>query len=782
MFSITKINVKLTAGFCLAAIIPTFLVMVISLKQIENSLTEANFQRISSITTLKKEKIELFFEKLANDITIIQDYTIIKEYLPILETYRDNPSDSKYIEAKSALDLQLSTWSKTRGEIADFILVSTDGTILYATNDWHAGEHIGKPLPDPEGLAFLEGKKQIYLTDVFHSEFTSNGFGMLVTAPIVNANLQNIGVIALEIDMTPIYKMIADHTSLGDTGETLIGRNEGDHALFLNPLRHDQKAGLTKKAVYANSASLPIREATQWKAGSSFTMDYRSVPVLATWTPLQLPSKNLIWGLVTKIDTAEVIAPLVAIQRTIINLTIGFLVVILLLSYFFARSISMPIANLRGAMQEIASGSFQVKIAVKGSDEIADLGNMFNMMVQRLQSANKNIEESTKELEDIVQETTKQNTNLEDSKNATLNILEDLKNEADNTKKFQQAVEGSTNPIAITSPQLELLYVNPAWELATGYKASEVIGKIPDFLVNDKMESEFFNKASEWVQHGDSYHSDDFIFKRKDGTTYNVDFTMYPIMGEEAPVFLVNIHHNITRRKREEVAKSDFVSIASHQLRTPLTTMRWTLEMFLKGKAGSITDKQKELMNDAYQCSLHMTETISSMLMLSKIEAEKLRPQPAEVNLQTLFEEVKDSQKAAHIEKKQEIHIQCFEEPVAYADPALLREVIMNLLSNAIKYTPNGGSISVTAKNQADDSVLIEVSDTGYGIPPRQQDQVFTKFFRADNIVNLPESGTGLGLHLAYNLVNLLQGKISFLSKENTGTTFSISLPIPPTL
>jgi PAS domain S-box-containing protein len=401
---------------------------------------------------------------------------------------------------------------------------------------------------------------------------------------------------------------------------------------------------------------------------------------------------------------------------------------------------------------------------------------------KELTAAQKETEESLHQVQIQSKKAEELRKNAEEQKKAILNIMEDLKNEADNTKKFHQAVEGSTDPIAITTPDLKFLYVNPAWETVTGHDRNDIIGKSPMILVSDKMDANLFSKASSWVQHGDSYHSDDFMFKRKNGTTYNVDFTMYPIMDEEAPVFLVNIHHDITRRKREEVAKSDFVSIASHQLRTPLTTMRWTLEMFRKGKAGSITDKQKELMNDAYQCSLHMAETISSMLMLSKIEAGKLSPQPSEVNLQTLLEEVKDSQKAAHIEKKQEIRIQCFEDPVAYADPALLREVIMNLLSNAIKYTPNGSSISVTAKNQANDSVLIEVSDTGYGIPQKQHNQVFTKFFRADNIINLPESGTGLGLHLAYSLVELLQGKISFLSKENTGTTFSISLPIPPTL
>ena len=138
---------------------------------------------------------------------------------------------------------------------------------MYVSNEKHAEGDLDNPLPDPAGNAFEEGKKGIYITDIFINKLEGYRFEMLLTAPAHDFNGKFIGVIALEVGMRPIYETIQGTTGLGETGETLIGSNKKDYVLFLNPLRHDPEAALVRKAVFERTRRFQYRRRCRAETG-----------------------------------------------------------------------------------------------------------------------------------------------------------------------------------------------------------------------------------------------------------------------------------------------------------------------------------------------------------------------------------------------------------------------------------------------------------------------------------------------------------------------------------
>ena len=224
--------------------------------------------------------------------------------------------------------------------------------------------------------------------------------------------------------------------------------------------------------------------------------------------------------------------------------------------------------------------------------------------------------------------------------------------------------------------------------------------------------------------------------------------------------------------------KTDFVSVATHQLRTPLSAIKWTISMLLSGDAGPITEEQRTLLKKVYDSNDRMVALLKEMLFSDKVEsgvmeAKRMTSLIPELPEQLILE-------LEPIAAKRSVTLR-FEHPdAAYEpvrlEPKLLRAVLQNLLENAIKYSKEGGT--VTLRIEAHDAkTVITVSDTGIGIPESSQKNIFTRFFRAENAVRLETDGSGLGLFIIQSILERNNGSIRFVSKENEGTTFTVELP-----
>jgi signal transduction histidine kinase len=177
-----------------------------------------------------------------------------------------------------------------------------------------------------------------------------------------------------------------------------------------------------------------------------------------------------------------------------------------------------------------------------------------------------------------------------------------------------------------------------------------------------------------------------------------------------------------------------------------------------------------------------MVDLVNTLLDVSRIELGTFAGEAKPTDIVLLAEGVVDEQKL-QINKRKLKFSKNFSAtiPQIHTDPKLLRMVIQNLLSNSIKYTPEGGKITLTLSHNNKENVVLKMSDTGYGIPENQQDKIFTKLFRADNVIGKDTEGTGLGLYIAKSIVEQAGGKLWFESEENKGTTFYASLPLGKT-
>lgn len=267
-------------------------------------------------------------------------------------------------------------------------------------------------------------------------------------------------------------------------------------------------------------------------------------------------------------------------------------------------------------------------------------------------------------------------------------------------------------------------------------------------------------------------------YRTKSGGQIPVAISVSPILVDDKPIGAIEVFRNISLEEEVDRMKSEFISLASHQLRTPLSAIKTYSHMLLDGYMGDINPAQKKSLRTIIGASNRMNELISTLLNITRIESGTIAITPKQVRIDRIADEVVKELSLMAADKSVIVSLVC-NSKANYSlrtDTLILKEILSNLVSNAIKYTPADGSVTVTIKARKND-FLIMVVDTGWGIPKAAQDQVFTKFFRAHNIVKRETSGTGLGLYLVKGMLEYIGGGIWFDSIEGKGTTFSVTLP-----
>jgi signal transduction histidine kinase len=228
--------------------------------------------------------------------------------------------------------------------------------------------------------------------------------------------------------------------------------------------------------------------------------------------------------------------------------------------------------------------------------------------------------------------------------------------------------------------------------------------------------------------------------------------------------------------------KSEFVGIVSHQLRTPLSSLKWSLELLRTKRLGEINDKQMEYLDVIKDSNDRMIKLVNDLLSVNRIDQQRLEMRPKNFNIEELIE--KEIKELMPITNAHNVNLQ-YEKPKnlpqVYADQDKVQMVVQNLIDNAIKYSKKeGGSIIINAETDRGNNKMIKITvkDDGIGIPDMFKSQIFGKFFRGDNLIKQRVEGTGLGLFIAKGIINLSGGEIDFHSEENQGSTFWFTLPM----
>lgn len=345
---------------------------------------------------------------------------------------------------------------------------------------------------------------------------------------------------------------------------------------------------------------------------------------------------------------------------------------------------------------------------------------------------------------------------------------------------LESIIENIPNMIFVKdAKELRFVRFNRAGEELLGYQRSELMGK-NDYDFFPKEQADFFTEKDQIVLRRAELTDipEEPIMTRQKGERI-LHTKKIPLLGNDGkPSYLLGISEDITMHRREERARAEFVTLVSHQLRTPLSTMRWSFEI-LKERASHFSDTERRLMEQSYTAMLNMSQTINTMLSVAHIDTMKIAITPADLDLTNIIKTLVDEYKIEAESKHLRLTLSSPREFFIRSDSTLLREVFSNLLSNAIRYTPDGGKIIVSVLRERLQAV-VTIKDSGIGIPESAMGSIFEKLFRGENARKMHASGSGLGLYVVRSLTTLLSGTVSATSQEGKGATFVVRLPLLP--
>lgn len=364
---------------------------------------------------------------------------------------------------------------------------------------------------------------------------------------------------------------------------------------------------------------------------------------------------------------------------------------------------------------------------------------------------------------------------LEDTRRALINMLEDFEEArrlAESEKiRTELIIESFSDGIMILEEGNIISFINHQAEVFFDINNEVISGKNIDEL----LKIDIFVRLKEILRNNDKK-----VFRKelKIENEFILEISTISINTKEEKRTLI-VLHDVTREKMVEKMKTEFVTITAHQLRTPLSAIKWTLKMLLEGDAGELNKEQKQFINKTYISNERLIDLINDLLNITRIEEGRYLHELSSVDFIKEVVYVLDSYKDVIKKKGINVSLEKPEKklPKMFLDIEKIRLTIQNLLNNAIKYTSSGKNIKIVITKK-DNNVIFEINDKGIGIPKEEEQRIFSKFFRGDNAVKKETEGSGLGLFIAKNIIEAHKGEIWFESKKE-GTSFFFSLPLP---
>ena len=757
---------KTTLILIILSIIPLLLNGIFTIYNSTEFLQERALQNLKELNKLISAEVENFILKAFKEaITLSQNSIISSPDISIQE---------KEEEIKKIVTIS--------GVFRNIALLDSFGGVIISTSPefyekWQSN------------FWFLKAKKEkkIVMSDIYaYLDFTNPALNFFI--PILDKNNEPYLFVVAQLNLGKLLELISS-VKIGERGQAILINSRGE--ILASPY----KSLLFDKI----SPNYPLKESEIKKEGR-VTFTFLGEEVVGFFRVLDQFQKypGYSWHLILIQPKEEVLG----LTKTIRNQTGIILLVIslstILISYFLSRYITNPLLKLDLAAKEIAKGNFQVQVKVQTGDEFETLASTFNEMARELLKFYTSLEETKRNLElqvkaktaqlealnrslksEVERQTQELRTKiqeLENSRVALLNILEDVdlerKKAEEEREKTLAIITNFADGLLVFDKERRLSLINPQAETFLEIRANEVIGKPTKELASLSSFEPLIKLLGIEVRS---------IFRKELSLRENLilEVTSIPIIREEEKIGNLVILHDVTREKMIERIKTEFVSVAAHQLRTPLSAIKWTLKMLLDGDVGELTPEQKDFLEKSYKSNERMIMLINDLLNVTRIEEGRYLYNPVLVEFEPIVESLLNSYEGEIKRKNLELKFQRPKEklPQVMLDTEKIKLALQNLIENAIKYTLPGGKISITLK-RVKDSIEFSIKDTGVGIPKDQQHRVFTKFFRAANAMKLETEGSGLGLFITKNIIEAHGGKIWFESEEGKGTTFYFTLPI----
>jgi len=720
--------------------------------------------------------------------TFLQDQKKTSVILAAASVYRDflnEPVNSRaYPSIKAKIDKRLIRTIEADPTIDEAFILDRHGKIAASS------ERAREGLDRSQDLYFIQGSKEVYIKDVYLSS-TTKKVNYAIASPVTDDSGKLLGVSVLRYNADNFFSIVGNENGMGATEENFLINSQ---KYLITPTKFLDVSNVLNKVIDTNNANecfdpqeIEYTKKNGYsgldkesKHGDLFLVkDYRGVEVLAIHR--YIPETG--WCLITEVDAIEILKANVNLVYAFFIVFLVSLILFLIIISFLATNLTNPIIDLEKGIKKVESGDYNARVGTTRKDELGELSRLFDKMLVSVDSARQEIEEEVQvKTKDLQSKTAK----MELVQKAMTNLLKDVNQDKkvieEERARYSSLLQSIGDGVIATDKDGVVIYGNKVAFDLIKVKEKDAIGKkIVDLVASQNKDSKEIVAADRpisMVIKKKKVSSMIHYYICKDGTRFPVSTTVSPIIIDGQIIGAIEIFRDITHELEVDKAKTEFVSLASHQLRTPLSTVNWYSEMLLAGDAGKINKTQKQYLNEIYNGNKRMVDLVNALLNVSRIELGTFIIDPAPTNIVDVVK-ITISEIMPMVKAKQIDLVQNYDPaiPVINLDPKMTKILLQNLITNAVKYTPEKGRVEVTIKPEKKD-LLIKVADTGYGIPKDSQNKIFQKLYRADNVREKETDGTGLGLYLAKSIVETVGGKIWFQSEENKGTTFYITIPL----
>lgn len=398
---------------------------------------------------------------------------------------------------------------------------------------------------------------------------------------------------------------------------------------------------------------------------------------------------------------------------------------------------------------------------------------------ENAQTLEEKVKERTKILEERTKELERKADTEEKSRTALLNLAEDLEQASSKAQEEKEKtlaiVESFADALFFFNNNKKAEMINPEVEKTFNIKSSEVIGK--SFFDLREENSSLKAVFDSIIEEGKE------VFRKEvrlDKDVF-VEVTSIPIFQKDEVIGTLVDVHDITREKNIEKVKTEFVSLAAHQLRTPLAGIKWTLETVLEEKdEANLPEEIVDFIKKATEANNRMVSLVNDLLNVTRIEEGRYVYDPKNVDMKKVIEASLKEHKEEIEKKGIKFSLTQPKEDVSFvkADEEKLTVVVQNFLDNALKYTKKGEISLKLEELKEEKKIKVSVLDTGVGIPEDEKIKMFNKFVRGENVQRMDTEGSGLGLFISKNIIEAHKGEIGFDSKEGEGSTFFFTLPV----
>lgn len=481
--------------------------------------------------------------------------------------------------------------------------------------------------------------------------------------------------------------------------------------------------------------------------------------------------------------------------RLLLILSFAMLIGDSVLSYWTVKLLMLnPLRDIYAGTKIIGDGNFNHKIELKNKDEIGDLANAINSMSEKLRFSHEKMTKQTSHLKEV-------QLKLMQTLNETRDAKEKIEEEQNKTFAM---ISNLVDPVIVIDNEQKIILVNPSAKRILGIREDEIGKKIKslcdgrecipkrlclcDFrgLIKVEYKSKVIKLNNQKYPIIEELTIGDLSSKKKLDAEINKVFKVLTseVKDEKGNSFgHMKIFYDLTKEKIVDEMKSEFISIAAHQLRTPSSGVNWALKMILDGEMGKIPEEARQYLEKAAEANQQMVDLVKDLLNVSYIETGKFVYNFEKTNLATFIETIVEK---SRIFASQSNITLIFSKPTTSIpeislDQEKISLAIQNIINNAIKYSKEKGvveiSISYSSNNKAD-GINILIKDQGIGISKKDQSNLFSKFYRGDNAKKLQTEGSGLGLFITKKVIEAHGGKILCQSEDDKGTVFTIKIPV----